>query len=109
LKAGRGFFISSSGWVKTHGKYSIEKELELAWLFGVIDHFNSEVIRFIMVKHGDRFESGRAIQQSILRLYGTSGMNCSMGLEVRCDLGGQYTSAYCKNTMEYYGIQISYS
>ena len=79
------------------------------WLFGVIDHFNSEVIGSTMVKHGDRFEAAMAIQQSILNRYGTLGINCSRGLEMRCDLGSQYTSAYCKNTMEHYGIQISYS
>ncbi len=91
---GKKFFTRRNGW---------------CWLFGVIDHFNSEIVGYTVVKYGDRFEAAKAVQQSIQHRYGRLETHCAWGLEIRCDLGSQYTSTYFKNTMEHYGIQISYS
>ncbi len=91
---GKKFFTRRDGW---------------CWFFDVADHFNSELIGYNVVKYGDRFEATRAVQNAIMNCYGCLEEGTAKGLIVRCDLGSQYTSEYFKNTMKYYGVEISYS
>ncbi|MGB4269150.1 MAG: hypothetical protein WBK20_08220 [Spirochaetota bacterium] len=52
---GKKFFNHRDGW---------------CWLFAVIDHFNSGVIGYSVVKKGDRFEATRAVQNAIQNRFG---------------------------------------
>lgn len=91
---GKKFFTRREGW---------------CWLFDVVDHFNSEIIGFNVVKHGDRFEATRAVQNAIMYRFGELKKDAAKGVVVRCDLGSQYTAQYFLDTMEYSGIEVSHS
>ncbi len=91
---GKKFFTRRDGW---------------CWLFDVVDHFNSEIIGYNVVKCGDRFEATRAIQNAINFRFGDLEKNIAEGVSVRCDLGSQYTSQYFMDTMKYYGLEVSHS
>jgi putative transposase len=91
---GKKFFTRRDGW---------------CWFFDVIDHFNSEIIGYNVIKHGDRFESARAVQNAIRSRYGRLEKAIASGLTVRCDLGSQYTAKYFMDTMKFYGVEISHS
>jgi len=91
---GKKFFTRRDGW---------------CWLFDVVDHFNSEIIGYNVVKGGDRFEATRAIQSAIIFRYGALTKSIADGVTVRCDLGSQYTSKYFVDTMKYCGIEVSHS
>lgn len=91
---GKKFFTRQDGW---------------CWLFDVADHFNSEIIGYSVIKHGDRFEATRAVQNAIRARYGCLEKAIAAGLTVRCDLGSQYTSKYFMDTMKFYEVEISHS
>jgi len=91
---GKKFFTRSDGW---------------CWLFDVIDHYNSEIIGYTVVKTGDRFEASRAVQNAITKRFGSLEKNVASGLQVRSDRGSQYISIYYKTTMKHYGIEPSYT
>lgn len=52
---GKKFFTRKDGW---------------CWLFDVIDHYNSEIIGYTIVKTGDRFEASRVVQNAIIKRFG---------------------------------------
>ncbi len=93
----------------TDGKKFFNRRDGWCWLFAVIDHFNSEVIGYTVVKNGDRFEATRAVQNAIQHRFGTLDKDIAKGVSVRSDRGSQYTSAYYMQTMSHYGIEMSHT
>jgi len=91
---GKKFFTRQDGW---------------CWLFDVIDHFNSEVVGYNVVKKGDRFEASRAIQNAVMNRYGVLEKDVCKNLVVRTDRGSQYISRYYRKTMKHLGIEPSYT
>lgn len=91
---GKKFFNHREGW---------------CWLFAVIDHFNSEIIGYTVVKNGDRFEATRAVQNAIQKRFGALDNDIAKNVIVRSDRGSQYTSAYYMQTMRHYGIEMSHT
>jgi len=91
---GKKFFNHRDGW---------------CWLFAVIDHFNSEIIGYTVVKKGDRFEATRAVQHAINKRFGSLEKDVAKGVKVRSDRGSQYTSAYYMQSMSHYGIEMSHT
>lgn len=49
----------------TDGKRFFNRRYGWYWLFAVIDHVNSGVMGYTVVKKGDRFEATRAVQNAI--------------------------------------------
>jgi transposase InsO family protein len=91
---GKKFFTRRDGW---------------CWLFDVIDHFNSEIVGYNVVKYGDRFEATRAVQNAVKHRFGSLDKESARGLVVRSDRGSQYTSEYYAKSMDYLGIEISHT
>ncbi len=93
----------------TDGKKFYNHRDGWCWLFAVIDHFNSEIIGYTVVKKGDRFEATRAVQTAIQHRFGALDKGIAQDVIVRSDRGSQYTSAYYRQTMSHYGIKISHT
>lgn len=91
---GKKFFTQRDGW---------------CWLFDVIDHFNSEIVGYNVVKYGDRFEATRAVQNAVKNRFGNLDKGSAQGLVVRSDRGSQYTSEYYARSMDHLGIEISHT
>lgn len=91
---GKKFFTRQDGW---------------CWLFDVIDHFNSEIVGFNVVKIGDRFEASRAVQNAVIYRYGRLDEGICENLDVRSDRGSQYISKYYRQTASRLGIMLSYT
>lgn len=89
---GKKFFTRRDGW---------------CWLFDVIDHFNSEVIGYNVVKRGDRFEATRAVQNAVFKRFGKLDKDVCENLVLRSDRGSQYISWYYKHSMKHLGIEAS--
>jgi putative transposase len=93
----------------TDGKKFWTKKDGWCWLFDTVDHFNSEIIGWNVVKTGDRFEATRSVQNAVCKRYGSLTKGIASGLKIRSDLGTQYTSDYFKSAMNHLGVEISYS
>lgn len=93
----------------TDGKKFFNRRDGWCWLFAVIDHFNSEVIGYTVVKKGDRFEATRAVQNAIQHRFGALDKDIAKNVSIRSDRGSQYTSVYYMQTMGHYGIDISHT
>lgn len=77
--------------------------------FGVMDHFNSEIITFHMSKSGDRIETLRPVQNAVKIRYGSLCKNAAKGTALRLDLGTSNTSKYFSDGAEFIGVELSYS
>lgn len=93
----------------TDGKKFWTKQNGWCWLFDTADHFNSEIVGWNAVKIGDRFEATRSVQNAVQMRFGSLEKGIASGLEIRCDLGSQYTSDFFMNSMKHLGIDISFS
>ncbi|MGC9424180.1 IS3 family transposase [Vibrio sp.] len=91
---GKKFFTRRDGW---------------CWLFDVIDHFNSEVIGYNVVKYGDRYEATRAVQNAVVHRFGAIEKGIAQGIVMRNDRGSQYISDFYRNSMTHLGIELSYT
>lgn len=93
----------------TDGKKFFTQRYGWCWLFDVIDHFNSEIVGYNVVKCGDRFEATRAVQNAVQHRFGSLDKDSGQGVIVRSDRGSQYTSEYYKKSMDHLGIEISHT
>ena len=93
----------------TDGKKFWTKQDGWCWLFDTADHFNSEIIGWNVVKIGDRFEATRSVQNAVQNRFGSLEKGVAAGLQIRSDLGSQYTSDYFMDSMDHLGIDISFS
>lgn len=91
---GKKFFTRRDGW---------------CWLFDVIDHFNSEIVGYNVVKYGDRFEATRAVQNAVTHRFGNLDKDSAQSLVIRSDRGSQYTSEYYTKSMDHLGIEVSHT
>ena len=91
------------------GKKFWTKQEGYCWFFGVIDHFNSEIISWHVAKRGDRFESIKPVIEAILCRFGKLKPKICEGMKLRTDLGSPYTSKYFRKEMGYYGMEQSFT
>jgi len=91
----------------TDGKKFWTRKDGWCWFFGVIDHFNSEIISFHCSKIGSRFEAITPVTDSLLLRFGSLETGIAAPLKLRVDLGSQYMSDYFQTEMKYFGIELS--
>jgi putative transposase len=91
---GKKFWIEGSGW---------------HWFFGVIDHFNDEIISWHIAKKGNRFAAIEPVRAAVRKTFGSVGKDVCKGmkLQLRSDHGSQYDSADFMNEMKFLGLEIS--
>ncbi|MEA5080613.1 MAG: integrase core domain-containing protein [Dysgonamonadaceae bacterium] len=91
---GKKFWIEGLGW---------------HWFFGVIDHFNDEIISWHIAKKGNRFAAMEPVRSAVRKRFDSVDKDvCKrMKLQLRSDHGSQYDSADFMNEMKYLGLEMS--
>lgn len=91
---GKKFWINGSGW---------------HWFFGVIDHFNDEILAWHIAKIGNRFSAMEPVRSAIRKQFGSVNRDVCRGIELqlRSDHGSQYDSADFMNEMKFLGLGMS--
>ena len=91
---GKRFWIDGSGW---------------HWFFGVIDHFNDEIISWHIARKGNRFAAMEPVRAAVRKTFGSVGKDVCKGmkLQLRSDHGSQYDSADFMNEMKFLGLEMS--
>lgn len=91
---GKKFFAGKDGW---------------CWFFGVIEHFNDEILSWHTVKKGNRFAAMEPVRRAVKQQFGSIDKNICSGLELqlRSDHGSQYDSIDFMNEMNYLGLGMS--
>jgi len=93
----------------TDGKQFYTEENGLCWFFGVIEHFNSEILSFHVAKKGNSFAALEPVKDAVKKRYGDlhEGVCCGVGLFLRSDHGTQYDAKVFKREIEFLGLQHS--
>jgi transposase InsO family protein len=91
---GKKFFAGVDGW---------------CWFFGVIEHFNDEIISWHTAKKGNRFAALEPIRAAVRKQFGSTekGICSGTSLRLRSDHGSQYDSADFMNEMAFLGLNMS--
>jgi putative transposase len=91
---GKKFWIEGAGW---------------HWFFGVIEHFNSEILSWHIAKKGNRFAALEPVRSAVRKQFGSVGKDVCRGmkLQLRSDHGTQYDSADFMNEMKFLGLEMS--
>lgn len=79
------------------------------WIFACLEHWNSEVMGWNVVKHGDRFAACEPVSQGLMKAFGGIKAQIARGLSLRMDHGSQYTSYHFQNQIKYWGIAPSFA
>ena len=95
----------------TDGKKFYVDELGWCWFFGVIDHFNDQLLSWHICKKGDRYAAMEPVRDAIRKVFGNVDKGVCKGLELklRSDHGTQYDSNDFKREMEFLGLDMSKS
>lgn len=91
---GKKFYTLQEGW---------------CWFFGVIDHFNDEIMAWHTCKKGDRFAAMEPLRTSVKKTFGSLDRDvCTdVGLFLRSDHGSQYDSNDFQNELKFLGLVYS--
>lgn len=91
---GKKFYAGKNGW---------------CWFFGVIDHFNDEIIAFHVAKRGTRFAAMEPVRRAVRKCFGSVEKDICSGMELRLrsDHGSQYDSTDFMAEMNFLGLDMS--
>lgn len=95
-------------WATDGKKFYTEKE-GWCWFFGVIDHFNDEIISWHIQKIGNRYAAMTPVQRAVKKIFNSleKGVCKNMALQLRSDHGSQYDSKDFMNEMNFLGLDMS--
>ena len=93
----------------TDGKKFYTRQEGWCWFFGVIDHFNDEILSWHAEKKGDRYAAMEPLRMSVKKVFGSLEKNvCTdVGLFLRTDHGSQYDSNDFQNELKFLGLVYS--
>jgi len=93
----------------TDGKKFRTEEDGWCWFFGVIDHYNDELLAWHATKKGNRFAALEPVHQAVKQTYGAVGQSIAdgTGLFLRSDHGTQYDSKDFQNELKFLGLKPS--
>ena len=91
---GKKFYTMQDGW---------------CWFFGVIDHFNDEIMAWYSAKKGDRFAAMEPLKMAVRKTFGNLDQDvCTgIGLFLRTDHGSQYDSNDFQKELKFLGLVYS--
>lgn len=91
---GKRFFTEKEGW---------------CWFFGVIDHFNDELISWHIQKIGNRYAAMTPVRRAVKKIFNSLDKDVckNTALRLRSDHGSQYDSQDFMNEMKYLGLDMS--
>jgi putative transposase len=79
------------------------------WLFGVVEHWNAEMLGWHVAKRGTRFEAIQALGMAVRRQYGHLGTGAARGLALRHDHGSNFMAEDFQKQVRFWGMAPSYA
>ena len=79
------------------------------WLFGVIEHWNAEVLGWNVVKCGNRYAAAEAVGMAVRSAFGRIGSGAARGLALRHDHGTAFLAEHFDRQIRFWGITPSYA
>jgi putative transposase len=79
------------------------------WLFGVVEHWNAELLGWHVAKHGTRFEAIQAVGMAVRRQFGQLGSGAARGLALRHDHGSNFMADAFQKQIRFWGMSPSYA
>jgi putative transposase len=79
------------------------------WLFGVIEHWNAELVGWHVAKRGTRFEATQAISMAVCHEFGHLSPGVARGLALRHDHGSNFMAEHFQKQIRFWGLAPSYA
>jgi putative transposase len=79
------------------------------WLFGVIEHWNAELLGWNVSKRGTRFEAAQAVSMAVRHQFGHLSAGAARGLALRHDHGSNFMAEHFQKQIRFWGISPSYA
>src|SRR5215207_718440 len=80
-----------------------------AWLFGVAEHWNAELLGWHVAERGTRFEAIQAVGMAVRRQFGHLGAGAARGLALRHDHGSAFMSDAFQKQIRFWGMAPSFA
>ena len=79
------------------------------WLFGVVEHWNAELLGWHVAKRGTRFEAIQAVGMAVCQQFGHLDAGAARGLALRHDHGSNFMADVFQKQMRFWGVAPSYA
>jgi transposase InsO family protein len=79
------------------------------WLFGVVEHWNAEMLGWHVAKHGTRYEAVQALGMAVRQQFGHLNAGVARGLALRHDHGSNFMADVFQKQMRFWGVAPSYA
>jgi len=79
------------------------------WLFGLIEHWNAELVGWHVAKRGTRFEATQAVSMAVRQQCGHISPGAARGLALRHDHGSNFMADHFQKQIRSWGIAPSYA
>ena len=79
------------------------------WLFGVVEHWNAELLGWHVSKIGSRFEATQAVGMAVRQHCGELRADAARGLALRHDDGSNFMAEHFQKQIKFWGIAPSFA
>jgi transposase InsO family protein len=79
------------------------------WLFGVVEHWNAELLGWHVSKIGSRFEATQAVGMAVRQHCGELRAGAARGLALRHDHGSNFMAEHFQQQIKFWGIAPSFA
>jgi len=79
------------------------------WLFGVVEHWNAELLGWHVTKSGTRFEATQAVGMAVRQQFGHLRAGAARGLALRHDHGSAFMADHFQKQIRFWGMAPSYA
>ncbi|WP_205082715.1 DDE-type integrase/transposase/recombinase, partial [Paracraurococcus ruber] len=79
------------------------------WLFGVVEHWNAEMLGWHVARRGTRYEAIQALGIAVRQQFGPLGAGAARGLSLRHDHGSNFMADVFQKQMRFWGVAPSYA
>jgi putative transposase len=79
------------------------------WLFGVVEHWNAELVGWHVAKRGTRYEAIQAVGMAVRQQFGDVAAGSARGLALRHDHGSNFMSEAFQQQIRFWGMVPSYA
>jgi transposase InsO family protein len=79
------------------------------WLFGVVEHWNAEMLGWHVARRGTRYEAIQALGMAVRQQFGHLGAGAARGLSLRHDHGSNFMADVFQKQMRFWGVAPSYA
>src|SRR5918998_304767 len=79
------------------------------WLFGVVEHWNAEMLGWHVAKHGTRYEAIQALGMAVRQRFGGLDAGAARGRALRHDHGSNFMADVFQKQIGFWGVAPSYA